>query len=69
MAELKQALENVVPLGNIDYDSWGTVVLAMDTSYKALGFYIHQESADEKRKQTFIKFGSITLNEHEVQFS
>ena len=36
---------------------------------KLWAFYIYQESADEKRKQTFIKFGSITLNEHEVQFS
>ena len=32
MAELKQALGNAVPLGNIDYDSGGTVVLAVDTS-------------------------------------
>jgi hypothetical protein len=50
MAELKQALGNAVPLGNIDYDSEGTVVLAVDTSYKAVGFYIYQESADRKRK-------------------
>ena len=27
MAELKQALGNVVPLGNIDYDSGGAIVL------------------------------------------
>ena len=48
MAELKQALGKVVPLGNIDYDSEGTVALAVDTSYKAAGFYIYQESADGK---------------------
>jgi hypothetical protein len=69
MAELKQAFGNAVLLGNIDYDSEGTVVLAVDISYKAVGFYIYQESADRKRKQTFIKFGSITLNRCEVQFS
>ena len=40
MAELKQALGNAVPLGNIDYDGGGTVVLAVDTSYKVVGFYI-----------------------------
>ena len=68
MAELKTALENAVPLGNIDYDSTRTVVLAVDTSWKAVGFYTYQESGDEKKK-TFIKFGSITLNEREARFS
>ena len=38
MAELKQALGNAVLLGNIDSDSGGTVVLAVDTSYEAVGF-------------------------------
>ena len=69
MADLKEALANAVPLGNIDYESDGTVVLEVDTSYKAVGFYIYQESADGKKKKTFIKFGSITLNEREARFS
>ena len=59
----------MVPLGNIDYDSEDTVVLAVDTSYKAVGFYIYQESADGKRKKTFIKFGSIMLNQRKAKFS
>ena len=69
MADLKEALNNAVPLGNIDYDSEGTVVLAVDTSYRAIGFYIYQESVDAMKKKTFIKFGSITLNEREARFS
>ena len=69
MAELKQALGKVVPLGNIDYDSDSTVVLAVDTSYKAVGFYIYQEGADGKQKKIFIKFGSIMLNQWEAKFS
>ena len=69
MSDLKEALKNAVPLGNIDYESDGTVVLAVDTSYKAVGFYIYQESADTMKKKTFIKFGSITLNEREARFS
>ena len=69
MAELKTALENAVPLGNIEYESTRTVVLAVDTSWKAVGFYIYQEADDEKRKKTFIRFGSITLNEREARFS
>jgi hypothetical protein len=69
MAELKIALKNAVPLGNIDYESDGTVVLAVDTSYKAVGFYIYQECPETMKKKTFIKFGSITLNEREARFS
>jgi hypothetical protein len=69
MADLKAALLNAVPLGNIDYESEGTVVLAVDTSYRAVGFYIYQESAETQKKKTFIKFGSITLNEREARFS
>jgi hypothetical protein len=69
MADLKEALKNAVPLGNIDYENDGTVVLAVDTSYRAVGFYIYQESVDTLKKKTFIKFGSITLNEREARFS
>jgi Integrase zinc binding domain/RNase H-like domain found in reverse transcriptase len=69
MVDLKEALKNAVPLGNIDYESNGTVVLAVDTSYRAVGFYIYQEDPDTMKKKTFIKFGSITLNEREARFS
>ena len=60
---------NSVPLGNIDYESDGAVILAVDTSYKAVGFYIYQEDAVTKKKKTFIKFASVTLNDREARFS
>jgi Integrase zinc binding domain/RNase H-like domain found in reverse transcriptase len=69
MTDLKEALKNAVPLGNIDYENGGTVVLAVDTSWKAVGFYIYQLSDDDKQKKMFIRFGSITLNEREANFS
>ena len=69
MEDLKTALANAVPLGNIDYNCDGAVVLAVDTSWKAVGFYIYQESNNEKKKKSFVKFGSITLNEREARFS
>src|SRR6202522_1072533 len=69
MIELKEAIENSVPLGNIDYEDEGAVVLAVDTSWKAVGYYIYQESEkDEKKFFFFVKFGSITLNEREAKF-
>jgi hypothetical protein len=69
MKNLKNALENAVPLGNIDYESDGVVVLAVDTSWHAVGYYIYQETADTNKKKTYVKFGSITMNEREARFS
>src|SRR5271168_3209266 len=69
MAELKNALLDAVPLGNIDYNSDGAVVLAVDTSYMAVGFYIYQEDPTGRKKKVFVKFGSITMNEREARFS
>ena len=68
IVNLKEALKNPVPLNNIDYESKGAVVLTVDTSYRAVRFYIYQESAETTKKKTFIKFGSITLNEREAHF-
>ena len=69
MDELKEALINHVPLGNIDYESDGAVVLAVDTSYMAVGYYIYQEEIDTMQKKIFVKFGSITLKDREARFS
>ena len=69
MDDLKEALINTVPLGNIDYESDGAVVLAVDTSYKAVGFYIYQEDPETRQKKTFVKFASITLKDREARFS
>ena len=69
MDDLKEALINHVPLGNIDYESEGAVILAVDTSYEAVGYYIYQEDPETRAKKTFVKFGSITLKDREACFS
>ena len=69
MENLKNALEDAVPLGNIDYECDNPVVLAVDTSFKAIGYYIYQEGSSSKFKKVFVKFGSITLNDREARFS
>ena len=68
MQDLKDALEDAVPLGNIDYECDNPVVLAVDTSFKAVGYYIYEEGQSSKIKKVFMKFGSITLNDREVRF-
>ena len=68
MQNLKDALEDAVPLGNIDYECDDAVVLAVDTSFKAVGYYIYQEGSSKKIKKMFVKFGSITLNDTEARY-
>ena len=62
-------MEDAVPLGNIDYEYDNPVVLEVDTSFKAVGYYIYQEGQSSKIKKVFVKFGSITLNDREARFS
>ena len=54
MQDLKDALEDAIPLGNIDYECDNLVVLAVDTSFRALGYYIYQEGQSSKIKKVFM---------------
>ena len=52
----------------LNYD-WDTpVVLAVDTSHIAIGFYIYQINPDTGKKH-FARFNSIPLSEHERNYS
>ena len=35
------------------------MVLAVNTSWKAVGYYIYQETVDTKKKKNYVKFDSI----------
>jgi hypothetical protein len=53
----------------LDYKNQGNVVLAVDTSYIGVGFYIYQEDIHNPKKHYYAKFGSKALNEREARFS
>jgi len=58
--------EALVPL---DYkNNPNPVVLAVDTSWKAVGFYIYQDNNITGQRQ-YARFGSITLNDREAHMS
>ena len=70
MEDLKVTLETCPALKPLDYELGTPVVLAVDTSWKAVGFYIYQEEPGRDKKQKRIaRFRSITLNEREARFS
>ena len=69
MEDLKQALLQSPALRPIDYKSEAPVILSVDTSYIAIGFILSQCDPDNSRMRYHSRFGSITLNERECQFS
>ena len=67
--DLKTALLKSPALCAIDYRSSAPVVLAVDTSWIAIGFFLCQCDIDDPRKPFYNQFGSITLNNREARFS
>ena len=64
---LKEGIRNAPTLRVINYE-WDTY-LAVDTSYKEVGWYLYQVDPNDVDKVYYNYFGSITLNEHEARFS
>jgi hypothetical protein len=67
--DLKTALIGSPALRPIDYTSDSPVILAVDTSQLAVGFYLCQADPANPRKHYYARFGSISLNERERHFS
>src|SRR5258708_24814722 len=66
---LKQALIASPVLRLIDYSSDSPIILAVDTSTIAVGFYLCQANAKNPRKHYYTHFGSIPLKDREWHFS
>ena len=45
------------------------MILAVDTSYIAVGYYLCQADSEDTKKRSYNRFGSITLNDRERRFS
>jgi hypothetical protein len=68
-ANLKEALLNSPVLRPINYNSDLPVILAVDTSHIAVGFYLCQADAHMPKKRYFACFRSLLLNDCEQRFS
>ena len=67
--DLKRAVLDSPALRPINYESEAPVILAVDTSHIAVGFYLCQCDPDDRRKRYYSRFASITLNDREARFS
>src|ERR1700727_767795 len=67
--DLKKAVLESPALRAIDYTSDSPVILAVDTSYIAVGFHLCQCDPNNSRIRYYNPSGSITLNNRERRFS
>ena len=66
---MKEGMRQAKATKPLDYENQGVIVLAVDSSYIGIGFYIYQEDLMEPKKVYYAKFGSRPMNDHEAQFS
>ena len=68
-ADLKKAVLESPALRAINYKSSASVILAVDTSQLAVGYFLAQCDEANPKVRYFSRFGSITLNDREARFS
>ena len=61
MRLLKEGVMKAQAIRPLDYQ--GNIVLAVDSSYIGIGFYIFQEDVIDPKKLYYAKFGSKSLND------
>ena len=59
----------LLALKPLDYESESLVILAVDTSYITVRYFLCQCMEEDERRRNYSRFGSITLNEWEARFS
>ena len=69
MELLKEGVMQAKAIRPLDYEGQGNIVLAVDSSYIGIGFYIYQEDINDPAKHYYAKFGSKTMNDREARFS
>ena len=69
MELLKEGVRQAKAIRPLDYEGQGNIVLAVDSSYIGIGFYIYQEDVTDPKKHYYAKFGSKTMNDRESRFS
>ena len=66
---IKEGVQSAQAIRPLDYENQGAIVLAVDSSYIGIGFYIYQEDVNDPKKKYYAKFGSRPLNDREARFS
>ena len=66
---LKHAIINSPAICAIDYTSDAPVILSVDTSYITIGYVLAQEDLEKPKVHYPSRFGSMLLNQRELNYS
>jgi hypothetical protein len=69
MQVLKDSLRDCPALRPLNYEWETPVVLAVDTSYKAVGIHVYQCDPLDLKKKYYARFQSLPLNDRESNYS
>jgi len=62
-SDLKTLIESCFHTRNPNFPSEQPLVLAVDTSWRAVGYYIYQRDEDEPKRIHYVKFNSLLMDE------
>lgn len=66
---LKEAIKNCFHTRNPKFPSKEPVVLAVDTSWRAVGYYIYQRDESDPKVIHYVKFNSLLMDERQQRYS
>jgi hypothetical protein len=66
---LKEAIKNCFHTRNPKFPSNQPIVLAVDTSWRAVGYYIYQRDEEDPKIVHYAKFNSLLMDERQQRYS
>jgi len=68
-SDLKTLIESCFHTRNPKFPSEQPLVLAVDTSWQAVGYYIYQRDEEGPRQIHYVKFNSLLMDERQQRYS
>ncbi len=66
---LKEAIKNCFHTRNPKFPSTQPIVLAVDSSWRAVGYYLYQRDEEDPKQIHYIKFNSLLMDERQQRYS
>jgi len=67
--DLKMLIKDCFHTRNPKFPSEQPLVLAVDTSWRAVGYYIYQRDKEDPRKIYYVKFNSLLMDPRQQRYS
>jgi len=68
-SDLKTLIESCFHTRNPKFPSEQLLVLAVDTSWRAVGYYLYQRDKEEPKRIHYVKFNSLLIDDRQQRYS